>query len=101
MIEQIKTVKELIDKERNVLRKIAQDPEADPIMIDGITSKNVYVSGKVAADKVAKIMLEYDHPIYSVLGEDAPDDMWKRLAEEFGLDNISSVDIGLGGSYDK
>lgn len=39
MIEQIKTVKKLIDKERNVLRKIAQDPEADPIIIDGITSK--------------------------------------------------------------
>lgn len=46
-------------------------------------------------------MLEYDYPIYNVLGEDAPDGMWKRLAEEFGLDNISSVDIGLGGSYDK
>ena len=42
---------------------------------------------------VAKILLEYNYPVWRVLGEDAPDEMWEDLGRKFGLEHVCSVDL--------
>ena len=89
----IEKVNAAIQKERERLEKIAQTDEASPISVEGTTSKGYYCNLMVDPKEVAKIMLEYDYPVWSVLGEDAPDDMWNSLAYKFGLGSISAADI--------
>ena len=42
---------------------------------------------------VAKILLEYDYPVWCVHDEDAPRAMWEDLGRELGLEHV-----WLGGS---
>ena len=38
-------------------------------------------------------MLDYDYPIYKILEEEYPQDMWDTLGLETGMGRVFSVDI--------
>lgn len=75
------------------LEAVAKGEEQDPILVDGDTTTGYYCHLMVDPADAAKIMLEYDWPIYKVTGMEAPQEMWDALARKFGLDAVSSVDL--------
>lgn len=72
---------------------IAKTEEQDPIMVEGETSTGYYCQLMADPKDVAKILLEYDYPVWRVLGEDAPDAMWEDLGRKFGLEHVCLVDL--------
>ena len=84
-------VKEAIDTGRKRLEAIKEDD--DPIMLVGETVTGYYAQLMVSPKTVAKIMLDYDYPLWTILDEEAPQAMWDQLAKVFGLDAVSEVDI--------
>lgn len=80
---------------RAKLERIAQDTEASPVSVDGGTSTGCYATAQVARNEVAEVMLRYDYPVWHVLEEDAPDEMWDEIARLAGFEHASSVDIDL------
>ena len=89
----VRIIKDAIDRERKKLQKIANDVDQSPIMIEGETSEGYYCQLMVDPKDAARIMLEYDYPVWSILMEDAPDAMWRDLARKFGIAVVSSVDL--------
>lgn len=69
------------------------DAELEPVMLEGETETGYYCQLMVDPRDAARIMLDYDYPIYRTLGEDAPDAMWERLGAFYGLKTITSVDL--------
>lgn len=67
--------------------------DLDPVMLDGETNTGYYCQLMIDPKTAANIMLKHDYPIYATLGEDAPDEMWRELADEYGLSSVSSVDL--------
>lgn len=91
--EAVATVNEAITNERKRLLEISQKEEQEPICIEGETSTGYYCRLMVDPKDVAKIMLDYDFPLYNILGEDAPDSMWEDLGRKYGIGAVCSVDI--------
>lgn len=91
--EAIRLVKAAIEAEENHLKQIAEAEEQDPVMVEGETSTGYPAHIMVDPARVAQIMLDYWYPLYTVLGEDAPQGMWNELARMVGLDNVISVDL--------
>lgn len=91
--EAVATVNEAITKERQRLLEISQKEEQGPICLEGETSTGHYCQLMVDPKDVAKILLDYDFPLYSVLNEDAPDMMWEDLGRKYGIKTVCSVDI--------
>ena len=63
------------------------------IMVEGETTAGYFCQLMVNPQEVAKILLEYDYPVWRVLGADAPDAMWEDLGRKFGLEHVCSVDL--------
>ncbi len=89
----VRMVKDAIDREREKLQKIANDVDQSPVMIEGETSEGYYCQLMVDPKDAARIMLEYNYPVWNILMEDAPDAMWRDLARKFGIAVVSSVDL--------
>lgn len=89
----IKLVNDEIAAYENELRKIRDGQDQDPIMVEGETKTGYYCQLMVDPAKAARIMLDYDYPKYKILGDDAPEEMWQALADEYGLDSVSSIDL--------
>ena len=91
--EAVKIVNQAIGERRRKLEKITRTNDNDYIELDGETSRGYPC--RVLADPhiVANILLEYDYPVWSVLGEEAPTKMWEELAREFGMDLVMDLDI--------
>jgi len=89
----VELVNEAIKKRTLQLQSFTQIEDASPIMLEGETTKGYYCQMMVDPKEVARIMLEYNYPMYAVLEEDAPIDMWDDIAAWFGLGSVSSVDI--------
>ena len=89
----VKLVNEAIRAEHQRLEGIAEAEESEPVLVEGETSAGFYCHMMVGPKDVAKIMLEYDYPVWSVLEEDAPGAMWEELGREFGLKTVCSVDL--------
>ena len=60
-------------------------------MLVGETVTGYYAQLMVNPKTVAKIMLDYDYPFWTILDEEAPQGMWDQLAKVFGLDAVSEV----------
>lgn len=69
------------------------EAELEPIMVEGKTETGYYCQLMVDPRDAARILLDYNYPIFSILGEDAPNAMWQRLAAFYGLKNVLSVDL--------
>ena len=78
---------------RTKYESVAKTEEQDPILVEGETSAGYFCQLMVDPKDVAKILLEYDYPVWRVLGEDAPDAMWEDLGRKFGLEHVCSVDL--------
>lgn len=94
LLDAVKLVNKAIMEERKRLETIAKsDEEQSPIMIEGETMAGYYCQLMVDPKEVAKIMLEYDYPVWRIIEEDAPDAMWEDLGRKFGLMHVCSADI--------
>ena len=89
----LKMVKDAIQREEERLKKIANTDEQDPILVEGETSEGYYCQLMVDPKDAARIMLEYNYPVWNILMEDAPDAMWRELARKYGIAVVSSVDL--------
>ena len=78
----------VVQKEIRDLRakyeSVAKTEEQDPIMVEGETSTGYYCQLMADPKDVAKILLEYDYPVWCVLDEDAPRAMWEDLGARVG-----------------
>lgn len=89
----VKAVNAAISEEEARLRIIAEAEEASPTMVEGNTSAGYYAQIMVAPKEAANIMLRHNYPIWKILGEDAPQEMWDEIARLVGLEEVLAVDI--------
>lgn len=89
----IDLVRAAIRAEEKRLQEIADGTEQDPVMLEGATIQAYSVQMMVDPSKVAKVMLDYQYPLYRILGEDAPQGLWDDLARMVGLEEVFCVDI--------
>ena len=75
------------------LEAVAKGEDQEPVMVDGETETGYYCRLMVDPKDAAKIMLNYDYPIYKVTGMEPPQGMWDELARKFGLSSVMSVDL--------
>lgn len=80
---------------RTKLERMAKDTEAPLISVEGETSTGCCATAQVAQNEVAEVMLRYDYPVWHVLEEDAPDEMWDEIARLVGFERVRLVDISL------
>lgn len=93
--EAVRLVNAEIKTARKYLENISRTEEADPVVVEGTTSAGYDAQIMVDPNTIAKIMLRYDYHVWDTLGDDAPDDMWRDIAEIVGLETVSYVDISL------
>lgn len=91
--EAVRIVNAAIKSAEDRLKRIANSEGEALVEMEGITTEGFLVHLMIDPATVAKIMLDYWYPVYSVLGEDAPPDMWDAMARMVGLDEVSSVDL--------
>lgn len=91
--EAVRIVNAAIKAEEDHLKRIAESECESPVMLEGRTATCYFVQMMIDPAKAAQIMLDYQYPIYKVLGEDAPQDMWDAMARMVGLDDVCSVDL--------
>lgn len=89
----VKIVQKAIRDMEAEYEKIAKTEEQGPVMLEGSTRTGYACQMMVDPKDVAKVFLDYQYPVWYILGEEPPMDMWERLAEIYGLDTVSSVDI--------
>lgn len=88
--EVVKEVKEMIKAEEDRLNEIAE--QQSPVMVEGLTTTEYYCQIMSNPRPIVKIMLDWNYPLYKVLGEDAPDGMWDEMSTEIGV-RVTGVDI--------
>lgn len=86
-------VNEAIEGERKRLEEIAKTEEGDPILLEGETTAGYYCQMMVDPKDVAKIALDYNYPVWHILKQDYPEEMWEELGRKFGLAIVCSVDL--------
>ena len=89
----VKLVNESIMAEYKRLEEIAKTEEGDPILVEGETTAGYFCHMMVDPKEVAKIVLEYNYPVWHILGEDYPEGMWEDLGRKFGLATVCSIDL--------
>ena len=93
LADAVRVVRKAISDEEDHLKEIANGQDEEPIMLEGETSAGYIVHVMADPAKVARIMLDFQHPLFKVLGEDSPQDMWDELARMVGLESVYSVDM--------
>ena len=91
--EAVRIVKTVIAAEEDRLKQIAEGTEYEPILLIGETSQGCDAHVMADPSKVAQVLLDYDYPLYKVLEEDWPQEMWDTLAQMVGLESVYSVDM--------
>ena len=89
----VKIVQEAIRAKEDYYRKLAETDDQSPVTLEGSTTTGYYCQMMVDPKDVARIFLDYQYPIWSVLEEEPPVSMWESLAKLYGLKNVCSVDI--------
>ena len=91
--EAVHIVNAAIKAEKERLKRIAESEGEGPIMLEGWTTSCYYVQLMIDPAKVAPIMLDYWYPVYRVLEEEPPQEMWDAMARLVGLEEVCSVDL--------
>lgn len=73
--EAVKLVNDAITAEYKRIEEIAKTEEGDPILIEGETTAGYFCHMMADPKDVVKIVLEYNYPVWHILGEDYPDGM--------------------------
>lgn len=89
----VAVVQKEIRKWHTKYESVVKAEEQDPIMVEGETLTGYYCQLMTDPKDVAKILLEYDYPVWCVFDEDAPDAMWEDLGRKFGLEHVCSVNL--------
>ena len=91
--EAVRIVKKAIAAEENSLKEMVNDDEGVPISLAGATTGGYLARVMIEhSNQAAQIMLDYHYPIYTVLEENAPQEMWDKLARLAGLAEVCSVE---------
>ena len=69
----------------------AAEGECGRAVLDGRTTTGYDAFITLDGGKVARILLNYNYPLYTAMGLDYPDEMWAELAELVGLYVVSGV----------
>lgn len=93
--EAVRIVNAAIEARTKRMREIANGKDHGPIEIIGDTETNYPATVQVDPAKACKIMLDFDEPIYQVLGLEYPVDLWDSLADLAGLRIVGSIDVDL------
>ena len=91
--EAVRLVQRAITAEEDRLQRIADGQEDEPILLMGETNAGYDVHIMVNPAKVAQVMLDYDYPLYNLLEQEPPQEMWSELARMVGLESVYSVDM--------
>lgn len=89
----VAVVQKGIRKWHTKYESVVKAEEQDPIMVEGKTLTGYYCQLITDPKDVAKILLEYDYPVWRVFDEDAPDTMWENLGRKFGLEHVYSAEL--------
>ena len=89
----VKIVRDAIRAKEEEYRTIASGVDQSPVALEGITEKNFYCSIMVDPKDVAEIFLRWNYATYFVLGEDAPDEMWREIGEFYGIQTACGVEM--------
>ena len=89
----VKIVQAAIKAKEDDYHKIASTEDQDPVLLEGETVRGYHCHILVDPMDVAKVFLEYNYPIWSILEEDPPSAMWDDLARFYGLESVCSVDL--------
>ena len=89
----VKIVRSAILAKEDEYKKIAHGIDQDSVALEGLTEKGFNCSIMVDPKDVAEIFLIWNYATYSVLGEDAPDDMWAEIGELYGIRTAIGVEI--------
>lgn len=89
----VKIVQAAIKAKEDYYTKIANTEEQDPVMLEGMTAKGYGCTLMVDPKDVARIFIEYNYPVWSILEEESPIGLWDDLARFYGLETVSSVDL--------
>lgn len=73
--EAVKLVNDAITAEYKRIEEIAKTEEGDPILIEGEITAGYFCHMMADPKDVVKIVLEYNYPVWHILGEDYPDGM--------------------------
>ena len=91
--EAVKTVNQAIRKREEELRAYVETNSSDLVVVEGESNTGYSCCAQIYTKDVAQILLDYNEPMYRVLGEEYPDGIWNELACIAGLKAICSVDI--------
>jgi len=95
LADAVRLVSEECEARRKYLEEISRTEEAHPIMVEGETTTGCYAQIMADPSKIAKIMLDYDFPLYNTLEEKVSPDMWRDIARLVGLEYLRFVDMNL------
>ena len=89
----VKVVREAIREQELLYEELASKDDQSPVMVEGATKTGYYCQIMVDPKDAARIMLDYNYPTWKVLEEDSPTEMWSSLADLYGLESVSSIDL--------
>lgn len=93
LMNAVKIVQTAIKEREEKYKKIASTEGQDPIMIEGETRTEYECHLLVDPKDVAQVFLDYDFALWDTVVGEAPDAMWDRLAEIYGLYRVYEVDL--------
>jgi predicted DNA-binding protein (UPF0251 family) len=93
--EAVHLVNAEIEAVRKHLEDISQTEEASPVLVEGETFTRCDAQVMANPSKIAKIMLKHEYHLWNTLEQDAPEDMWRDIAEMVGLKSVFGVGISL------
>lgn len=91
--EAVRIVREAIRNKEHDLERAANGDFYGPVPITGLNAEGEEKLVLASPEEVGRIMLDCKSPIFTVLGEDEPQEMWDRLARLTGLKEIYYVEI--------
>lgn len=89
----VKIVQAAIKAKEEEYQRIANTEEQDPVMLEGMTVKGYGCTLMVDPKDVARVFLEYNYPVWSILEEEPPEGIWEDLARLYGLETVYAVDL--------
>ena len=91
--EAVRIVREAIRDKEHHLQQVANGEWYGPVPISGVNAKGEEELVLASPKDVGRIMLDYRSPLYAVLKEDEPQEMWDSLAKLTGLKDIYYVEV--------
>ena len=93
LMDAVKIVQAAIKAKEEKYKKIASTEEQELILIEGETETRYDCHLLADPKDVAQVFLDFDFAIWDTVVGEAPEAMWDRLAEIYGLYRVYAVDL--------